>query len=162
MVRRARNDEETVVYTEDDRIKFCEAARVIGVNEAQRRLGYPKTHVTGHKWLKQLGLEVPPDNSLMRHARETKEIIGKHEQLVLLQRILTDVYDLLIRPDKSWGPADLKRLADTAHRAITTMELIQGRATDRTEMVDPTDLELRKMIEEFQDSNDAHRQNLDS
>lgn len=160
--------EETRVYTDDERYAYVELARVVGLNEACRRLGYPSSGAASN-WMKQFGVKPPPDSALMRRAREVKEVFGKHEKMVLLHELLEAVY-VLIDPanprldaegnPKPWMPNDLKRMADTAAKVIQSMELLEGRATERQEIVDPTDVELRNLIEQFRGKNDAAIQEL--
>lgn len=161
--------EETRVYTDDERYAYVELARVVGLNEACRRLGYPSSGAASN-WMKQFGVKPPPDSALMRRAREVKEVFGKHEKMVLLHELLESIYRLLDpldtpRRDEDgnpvpWLPNDLKRMADTAAKVIQTMELLEGRATERQEIVDPTDVELRNLIEQFRGKNDAAIQEL--
>ena len=161
--------EETRVYTDDERYAYVELARVVGINEACRRLGYPSVGA-GCNWMKQFGVRPPEDSALMRRARQVKEVFGKHEKMVLLHELLEAVYKLLDpvnspRRDEDgnpvpWLPSDLKRMADTAAKVMQTMELLDGRATERQEIVDPTDVELRNLIEEFRTKNDQALQDL--
>lgn len=171
-----------VTYTEEQRIAFVERAAQIGLAPAIKELGYPSKH-SGHVWMKKYGVEVQL-HGLAKYAADLKTFYSAREKLALCQKILDACFDLLVHGEEVMDddglpkvyfdpqtgaeirlsrPTDarsLSSLSATVQRMIQTMELLEGRVTDRTEVLsqDPTDLELRDMINEARARNANQRE----
>lgn len=162
-------------YTDEQKQAFVDRAAQIGVAPAMKELGYPAIFATAQRWCKALGVTVEL-SALQAYAAKTNHWYGANEKLALCQRILDEAYDILINGEKvPRGEEQIKyddqgtaflvddpiripvRSAALAHltgvvqRVIQTMELLEGRVTDRVEAIsqDPTDIELAAMIREY-------------
>lgn len=173
-------------YTEEQKQKFVDRAAQIGLTPAQKELGYPASLPTASRWCSQMGVTITL-SALQSHAASINQFYGAQEKLALCQKILDEAYDVLINGEKiprgeetvvldangnmyvtddpiriPVRAATLSQLSGVVQRTIQTMELLEGRVTDRIEQVqtDTTDIELAQMISEYKAKNDAAIQDL--
>lgn len=158
-------------YTEEQRTIFVALAAEVGMAPARERLGYPSGQ-TASEWCKNYGVDTAEaETPLMKRAKAMRMFYGQQEKMTLLQEIMDAAYRLL-----EWGrdqdpviseegevyyplgPLDVQRLATAVRAVIQTGELLEGRPTEIVQEIDPTDTELRKLVEEFRQRNDGIRQ----
>lgn len=134
-------------YTEEEIQLFLEAAQEIGVGPAMRDLGYPKSPSTAWDWVDKYDVQVNID-TLKQHASHMKVFYAQREKLVVAMSALDRIYEALTRENLSAD--DQKKLSDALQKTIQTIELLEGRVTDRTETVakDSVDAELQELIAE--------------
>lgn len=164
-------------YTEDQKQVFVDRASQIGMAPAMQELGYPESKATASRWTNQMGVRITV-TALQRHASQVKAWYGHAEKMTLLQLLLDKALDLLVYGEPDYEKetvtqdpltgavhvdyermpctaATIQRLSSTVQRTIQTMELLEGRATERSEQIGPdtTDVELASMIREFKAKN---------
>lgn len=164
-------------YTEAQKQAYVNRAAEIGHTAAMKELGYPAIKATGSRWCKSMGVKIEL-SALQQHASKINAFYGAQEKLTLCQKVLDECYEMLMYgeedPEETEGHMDpvtgavsmrylrkphssatLSKLAGTIQRTIQTMELLEGRVTDRIEQVsqDPTDIELAEMIREYKAAN---------
>lgn len=163
-------------YTEEQKDRFVERASQIGSTPAMRELGYPVAKATASIWCKARGVRASL-TELQTYAASVNQFYGAKEKLAICQRLLDECYDILVHgepnPEDSYTVVDevtgsvamayhrkpltasvVSRISATVQRTITTMELLEGRVTDRIEIAtDATDIELAEMIREYKAKN---------
>lgn len=146
-------------YTDEQVDEFIEIATEIGVGPAMRELGYPGSWHTAHRWLDERGIEVTVD-TLKRKARRLGVFYGTKEKVVAAQSVIDRIMELL--EQEHLNAEDINKIANALERAIKTMELVEGRATERKEQsnLDSTDLEIRRLLTEMQESNELREAEL--
>lgn len=140
-------------YEESARQQFCMLAQVEGMVGAMKLLGFPKSKATASKWLEQYGIELTA-SALHKRASELKQWYSAKEKLTVLQEVIDACYEHLRRDEMTGrfevlpSAPELTQLTNALSKAIQTMELLEGRATERTETLDAQDIELRQLIAE--------------
>lgn len=172
------------VYSTEQKQAFVNRAAEIGLTPAMKELGYPKGKPTASVWCKNLGVKVQL-SELQQHAAQMKTFYGAQEKLALCQKVLDECYDILMHGEQDPAETDgymdpvtgqvsmiyvrrplsaalLSRISATVQRTIQTMELLEGRVTDRIEQIsqDSTDIELAEMIRDYKASNARQEKEL--
>jgi len=170
-------------YTEEQKQEFCELAAKVGVAEAREILGYP-SNAAGWLWAEAYGITAPK-SALASHSALIRHLHGEGEKLALCHLILDKAYSLLmegteqrnedgepifiegpngetIRLTAPTTPNDLSKLAGVVDRIVRTMELLEGRATDRSEILasDSTDIEIKNLIEQIKSRNNTKKEEI--
>lgn len=147
-------------FSEQQKVFFVQTAQTEGLQGAMELLGYPNSKTTGIKWIEQFGVEISK-SSLHKRAAEIGHFYTERQKIAALQDMLDAIYAHVERINTGFGmgfagglpdPGDLAKLASAAEKIIKTIELLEGRVTERTEAhsIDSTDLELRTLIAEAQ------------
>lgn len=163
-------------FTNEEQDTFVELASKIGLSPAVAQLGYPALP-TAHAWMTKRGVAAPM-SPLARAAGAMKHFYAANEKLTALQAVLDKAYDLLMNGEPDFesetvvadpvtgelvveyqrrpvNASQLRSLAMTITTTIEKMNTLQGEVTQRIELVDPTDMALRKLIEEQNQRNAA-------
>lgn len=147
-------------YTEAEKDAFCAKALELGLQPAMQVMGYPDSKTTAWYWLEQRGLEIEKD-TLRQRAAQLQQLYSQREKLVLLHETLRAIHHRL-QADPNTGlfyeeldGKELTALANAANKTIQTMELLEGRVTERSEhvSVDSMDFELRQLIDDVRREN---------
>lgn len=159
-------------YTEDERDTFCDLAAEHGVSYTIRALGYPDATATAYRWLEVRGIE-PPQSALAIASTSVRDWYGDAERRLVTQQVLDRAFDILSAGhevmvptfDADTGKQDgvtfmlkqvdadgLKSIAATVRNAITTLQLLDGKATQVLEhhVEQP---ELLALVEEYRAKN---------
>lgn len=149
-------------YTEDQRNEFVELAAIKGIEPARKELGFPGSWTTGKKWCDAAGVEIPLD-ALATRARAHYTFYTDVEKYLAAQALLNALYEK-IESDSNMNAQELNQLANAVQRAIQTLQLLDGEATNRSEHItsDNMDLEIRRMLNSQRDKNDAQLAKLNS
>lgn len=135
-------------FTEEQITDFIEIASEQGISPAMRNLGYPKSYHTARKWFEQRNVEVPSLDSLAKMAKDMGIFYTDKEKIVAAQAVLDRCYESLI--EDTLDADALNKLSNAVHRAIQTINLIEGKSTNISESIskDGTDLALTDMLNE--------------
>lgn len=154
------------VYSPKQRAAALDLVPKIGLAKAARQLKIPKSTLGG--WCKDAGVPTSTEESRAQTVAATAEsILTRREQVAKtranLVGALAEIAELgaavetarlkTALENAGRGEMDLTRLSEVVGartRAIHDMELLDGRATDRTEVVDSTDdiMDLQKELME--------------
>lgn len=139
-----------MAYTEEERDTYIETAQEMGLTRAMRHLGYPKSSATARKWIDAKGVEITVD-SLQQKAAQLKHFYDRKEKMLVLQTALERVMEKLEYEDMD--TQEIRNLVSSAKEIIQTMELLGGNPTERVENVSSTDLEIKRLVEQFNEQN---------
>lgn len=147
-------------YTDEQKQEYLELVQEVGIGPAMRELGYPSSYHTAQKWLDEFGIEVTTD-SLRLRARQMGIFYDQKEKVLAAQALLVRLLETIEGPDPL-NTKDLVQLANALQRVMQTLNLIEGEATTRTEMLqkDATDVELMQMVTEAKAKNDRIMQEM--
>lgn len=139
-------------YTEDQRKEFLEYAKDVGIAKAIRDLGYP-TFPTAKKWAKQYGVELPL-NQLSQISNSMKDFYKMEEKVYTAQLIIDRVQENLVE-NAGLNGDELKKHAEALKKAVETIQLVEGKATQITENIssDPFDNAYVSLIDEMERQN---------
>lgn len=146
-----------VIYSERTINETLEYCRIYGIGPAIRELkkddkpapSYP----TIARWFKERDEELPSIDSLQAKARGMGLFYSDNEKKYVAQRSLERIAEKLDQDDLDSD--DLKKLTDALNKAVVTMNLIDGKATNVTEsrQKDGTDTALYEMLNEAKAKN---------
>jgi hypothetical protein len=147
-----------ITYTDKQQEEFCELAQEIGVGRAMRELGFPRHYVTSYKWLEGRGIEITKD-AIKQKAAVLRVFYDQRDKALVAQAVLDRLHEKL-ESDDTLTADELNKIANAVQRAVQTIALVEGDATDRRETVtkDGTDIELIEMLNEARAANDAYLQ----
>lgn len=118
----------------------------IGVSAAAKKHGIGKGTVS--KWAKETGVETVPTEQVA-NAVQTHALRAEALRADVTAR-LWEIADKASRRElELLRSADLRSVVGARTRAIHDAELLGGRATGRTETVEPIDLELARLAAEI-------------
>ncbi|MCW2087810.1 UNVERIFIED_ORG: hypothetical protein M2328_001090 [Rhodococcus erythropolis] len=136
-------------YSEAERRAFAELAGDVGLARAKRELQYPSSWSTGKKWCEEFGIEIELDD-LKSKAAQYNSFYEETELRIAQQDLLSRALELMDDPNLT--PAELDKIAATMKRATDSIQMLRGKATNRTAVEDTTDVEALKIYDEFQRS----------
>lgn len=137
-------------YTEDDKNRYIELAAIEGIEPARRKLGYPGSYNTAAKWLDERGVVVTTD-TLKAKAGQLGQFYGQREQMYSLQTMLDTIQTKM--ETENLSPDGIAKLAGALQKIVTTMELVAGRVTSRTESLEGMDPKMLQLLERAQAKN---------
>lgn len=148
-------------YTEQDQLDFIETAKEMGIGPAMRSLGYPHSHHTAHKWFVSRNLDLPSVNSLMQEAANLGAFYKDRDLQIAAQKVLDRIVEAAMS-DPNLTPEEINKLANALHKAIQTINLIQGKSTsiESKTIKDGTDLALTELLNEAKARNAANEANI--
>ena len=114
-------------FTEDQITEFIENAQEMGIGPTMRYLGYPKSYHTAKKWFIQRGLEMPSIDTLAKMAGNLGVFYSDKEKIIAAQAVLDRCVESLMQD--SLDSDGLNKLANAVHKAIQTINLIEGKST---------------------------------
>jgi outer membrane protein assembly factor BamD (BamD/ComL family) len=142
-------------FTEEQITVFIEHAQEMGIGPAIRYIGYPKSYHTAKKWFEQRSLEMPTMDTLAKMAVDTRAFYNDKEKLIAAQAVLDRCVETLMQD--SLDPDELNKLANAVHKAIQTINLIEGKSTviNENRQKDGQDLAIIDLLNEAKMRNEA-------
>jgi outer membrane protein assembly factor BamD (BamD/ComL family) len=147
-------------FTEEQIETFIEHAQEMGISPAIRYLNYPKSYHTAKKWFEQRSLDMPTMDTLAKMAVDTRAFYTDKEKLIAAQTVLDRCVETLM--EDTLDPDQLNKLANAVHKAIQTINLIEGKSTviNENRQKDGTDLAIVDLLNEAKMRNEAMKNNI--
>ena len=135
-------------FTEEQISEFIQMAAEMGIGPTMRTLGYPKSYHTAKKWHVQRNVDMPTANSLAYMTKQLDIFYTDKEKILAAQAIIDRTVEALYQDDLI--PDDITKLSNALHKAIQTINLIEGKSTNINEnrSKDGTDLAIVDMLNE--------------
>lgn len=148
-------------WTEEQISEFIETANEMGIGPAMRYLGYPKSYHTAKKFYTQRNLEMPTANTLAQMAKQLDIFYKDNEKILAAQAVLDRSIESLYQDNLTSD--DINKLSNAVHKAIQTINLIEGKSTNINEnrSKDGTDLAIVDMLNEAKARNKSIKDQLD-
>jgi outer membrane protein assembly factor BamD (BamD/ComL family) len=142
-------------FTEEQIETFIEHSQEMGISPAIRYLGYPKSYHTAKKWFEQRSLEMPTMDTLAKMAVDTRAFYTEKEKLIAAQAVLDRCVETLM--EDTLDADQLNKLANAVHKAIQTINLIEGKSTviNENRQKDGQDLAIIDLLNEAKMRNEA-------
>jgi len=146
-------------FEENQITEFISNAQEMGIGPAMRYLGYPKSYHTAKKWFVDRGLDMPSVDTLAKMAAGLKVFYSDKEKLIAAQAVLDRCVESLMQD--TLDSDGLNKLANAVHKAIQTINLIEGKSTHINEQrnKDGQDLAIIDLLNEAKARNEAMRIN---
>ena len=148
-------------YTDEQITEFIEQAAEMGIGPAMRTLGYPKSYHTAKKFFVQRNIETPTANSLAVMAKQLDIFYTDKEKALAAQAVIDRTVEALYQD--TLESDDINKLSNALHKAIQTINLIEGKSTNISEnrSKDGTDLAIVDMLNEAKLRNESIKSKLD-
>lgn len=141
-------------FTEEQITDFIETAQEMGIGPTLRYMGYPKSYHTAKKWFVQRGLDMPTMDTLAKMAGDMKVFYSDKEKLIAAQAVLDRCVESLMQD--ALDSDGLNKLSNAVHKAIQTINLIEGKSTIIQEQrsKDGSDLAIIDLLNEAKARNE--------
>jgi hypothetical protein len=148
------------VFTEEQVAEFIECANEMGIGPAMRYLGYPKSYHTAKKFYVQRNLDMPTANTLAVMAKQLDIFYTDREKVLAAQAVIDRTVEALY--EDTLASDDISKLSNALHKAIQTINLIEGKSTNINEnrSKDGTDLAIVDMLNEAKMRNESIKNTL--
>ena len=148
-------------FTEEQISEFIELANEMGIGPAMRYLGYPKSYHTAKKFYIQRNLDTPTANSLAVMSKQLDIFYTDKEKVLAAQAVIDRSVEKLYEDDLLAD--DISKLSNSIHKAIQTINLIEGKSTNINEnrSKDGTDLAIVDMLNEAKMRSNKIKETLD-
>ena len=148
------------VFNEDQISDFIECANEMGIGPAMRYLGYPKSYHTAKKFYMQRNLDMPTANTLAVMTKQLDVFYKDNEKILAAQAVIDRSVEKLYEDDLLAD--DINKLSNAIHKAIQTINLIEGKSTNINEnrSKDGTDLAIVDMLNEAKARNNLIKDNI--
>jgi len=148
------------VFNEDQISEFIECANEMGIGPAMRYLGYPKSYHTAKKFYVQRNLDMPTSNTLAAMTKNLDIFYKDNEKILAAQAVIDRSVEKLYEDDLL--AEDINKLSNAIHKAIQTINLIEGKSTNINEnrSKDGTDLAIVDMLNEAKARNNLIKDNI--
>ena len=148
------------VFTEEQISEFIETANEMGIGPAMRYLQYPKSYHTAKKFYLQRNLDMPTSNTLAQMSKNLDIFYKDKEKILAAQAVVDRAVEKLYEEDLL--AEDINKLSNAIHKAIQTINLIEGKSTNINEnrSKDGTDLAIVDMLNEAKLRNESIRSNI--
>jgi hypothetical protein len=132
----------------------------MGIGPAMRTLGYPKSYHTAKKFYVQRNIDMPTANTLAVMAKQLDIFYSDKEKVLAAQAVLDRSIEKLYEDDLL--AEDINKLSNAIHKAIQTINLIEGKSTNINEnrSKDGSDLAIIDMLNEAKIRNESIKDNL--
>jgi hypothetical protein len=136
------------VFTEEQISEFIELAQEMGIGPSMRTLGYPKSYHTAKKFFVQRNIDMPSANSLAVMSKQLDIFYTDKEKVLAAQAVIDRTVEKLYEDDLL--AEDINKLSNALHKAIQTINLIEGKSTNINEnrSKDGTDLAIVDILNE--------------
>ena len=147
-------------FTEEQVSEFIEMANEMGIGPAMRTLGYPKSYHTAKRFYAQRNIDMPTANSLAVMAKDLAIFYNDKEKVLAAQAVLDRSIEKLYEEDLL--AEDINKLSTAIHKAIQTINLIEGKSTNINEnrSKDGSDLAIVDMLNEAKMRSESIKQSL--
>jgi hypothetical protein len=144
-------------YTEEQIQTFIANAQEMGIGPTLRYLGFPKSYHTAKKWFVERNIELPTIDTLAKMAVDTRNFYSDREKLIAAQAVLDRCVEALMQD--ALDSDGLNKLANAVHKAIQTINLIEGKSTviNENRQKDGQDLAIIDLLNEAKARNEAMR-----
>jgi len=148
------------IYTEEQISEFIELANEMGIGPAMRQLGYPKSYHTSKKFYTQRNLEMPTANTLASISKQLDIFYTDRDKVVAAQAVIDRTVEALY--EDTLTSDDINKLSNALHKAIQTINLIEGKSTNINEnrSKDGADLAIVDMLNEARMRNESIKHSL--
>lgn len=148
------------IYTEEMITEFIDMANEMGIGPAMRTLGYPKSYHTSKKFYVQRNIDMPTANTLAVMSKQLDIFYTDKEKVLAAQAVLDRSIEKLYEDDLL--AEDINKLSNAIHKAIQTINLIEGKSTNINEnrSKDGSDLAIIDMLNEAKIRNESIKDNL--
>lgn len=148
------------VFNEEQISEFIECANEMGIGPAMRYLGYPKSYHTAKKFYMQRNLDMPTANTLAVMSKQLDVFYKDNEKILAAQAVIDRSVEKLYEDDLLAD--DINKLSNAIHKAIQTINLIEGKSTNINEnrSKDGTDLAIVDMLNEAKARNNLIKDNV--
>jgi len=148
------------VFTEEMVTEFIELAQEMGIGPAMRNLGYPKSYHTAKKFFVQRNIEMPTANTLAVISKQLDIFYTDRDKIVAAQAVIDRTVEKLYEEDLL--AEDINKLSNALHKAIQTINLIEGKSTNINEnrSKDGTDLAIVDILNEAKMRNQSIKDHL--
>lgn len=135
-------------FTEEQITEFIETANEMGIGPAMRLLNYPKSYHTAKKFYQQRNVEMPTANTLAYMTKQLDIFYTDKEKLLAAQAAVDRIVEALY--EETLSSDDINKLTNALHKAIQTINLIEGKSTNINEnrSKDGTDLAIVDILNE--------------
>ena len=135
-------------FTEEQISTFIETANEMGIGPAMRYLGYPKSYHTSKKFYTQRNLDMPTANTLASMSKQLDIFYNDKEKVLAAQAVIDRAVEKLYEEDLLAD--DINKLSNSIHKAIQTINLIEGKSTNINEnrSKDGSDLAIIDILNE--------------
>jgi hypothetical protein len=149
-------------FTEEQISEFIETANEMGIGPAMRYLSYPKSYHTAKKFYMQRNLDMPTANTLAIMTKNIDIFYKDNEKVLAAQAVIDRSVEKLYEDDLLAD--DINKLSNAIHKAIQTINLIEGKSTNINEnrSKDGTDLAIVDMLNEAKARNNLIKDNIKS
>lgn len=147
-------------YTDEQITEFIEIAGEMGIGPAMRQLGYPKSYHTAKKFFVQRNIDTPTANSLAVMAKQLDIFYTDREKILAAQAVIDRSVEALYQDNLVSD--DISKLSNALHKAIQTINLIEGKSTNINEnrSKDGSDLAIVDMLNEAKMRNESIKHSL--
>jgi hypothetical protein len=147
-------------YTEEMVTEFIDMANEMGIGPAMRTLGYPKSYHTAKKFYVQRNIDMPTANTLAVISKQLDIFYTDREKIVAAQAVIDRTVEKLYEEDLL--AEDINKLSNALHKAIQTINLIEGKSTNINEnrSKDGSDLAIIDMLNEAKIRNESIKSSL--
>ena len=147
-------------FTEEQVTDFIETAQEMGIGPSIRYLGYPKSYHTAKKWFVMRGLELPTLDTLAKMAGDLRVFYSDKEKIIAAQAVLDRCVEALM--EQTLDSDALNKLANAVHKAIQTINLIEGKSTiiNENRSKDGTDLAIVDLLNEAKARNELIKEKV--
>ena len=147
-------------YTDEQVPEFIELAGEMGIGPAMRSLGYPKSYHTAKKFFVQRNIDTPTANSLAVMAKQLDIFYTDREKILAAQAVIDRSVEALY--EDNLVSDDISKLSNALHKAIQTINLIEGKSTNINEnrSKDGSDLAIVDMLNEAKMRNESIKHSL--
>jgi outer membrane protein assembly factor BamD (BamD/ComL family) len=144
-------------YTEEQITEFIGTAQEMGIGPTLRYLGFPKSYHTAKKWFVERSIDLPTIDTLAKMAVDTRNFYTDKEKLIAAQAVLDRCVEALMQD--VLDSDGLNKLANAVHKAIQTINLIEGKSTviNENRQKDGQDLAIVDLLNEAKMRNEALR-----
>ena len=135
-------------FTEEQISEFIETANEMGIGPAMRYLQYPKSYHTAKKFYMQRNIDMPTANTLAQMTKQLDIFYTDKEKVLAAQAVIDRTVEALYEDDLVSD--DIAKLSNALHKAIQTINLIEGKSTNINEnrSKDGSDLAIVDMLNE--------------
>jgi hypothetical protein len=144
-------------YDENQITDFISNAQEMGIGPAIRYLGYPKSYHTAKKWFIDRGLDMPSIDTLAKMAGDLRVFYSDKEKIIAAQAVLDRCMETLMQD--GLDSDGINKIANAVHKAIQTINLIEGKSTIINEQrnKDGSDLAIIDLLNEAKARNENIR-----
>jgi len=148
------------VFTEEQITEFIETANEMGIGPSMRLLGYPKSYHTAKKFYVQRNIDMPTANTLAVMAKQLDIFYTDKEKVLAAQAVIDRSVEALY--EDNLVSDDISKLSNAIHKAIQTINLIEGKSTNINEnrSKDGSDLAIVDMLNEAKMRSENIKQSL--